>query len=150
MRKLLSSFILIAALGAPACAQENPVIEQTVLAPDVNAISVGETHQLVSSGSATLIDVRRAREWTSTGMAEGAIGITLQDEDFLEQILAKVGDDKTKPIALICQTGGRSWFAQQRLKAEGFTTVVNVTGGTRDWIKQGLPMENPSAYEYSQ
>ena len=131
----------LTAFSAPACAQEQPPTEQVSLASEVQAVSVSEAQQLVSNDQAVLIDVRRAREWSSTGMAENAIGITLQDEDFLEQVLSAVGGDKSRPIALICQTGGRSWFAQQRLQAEGFTTVVNVTGGTRDWIEQALPLQ---------
>ena len=144
MRQLASGLAILAAFSLPACAEQDVKTEQVALSPDTQAISVAETHTLVSSDQATLIDVRRSREWSSTGMAEGAIGITLQDDDFLDQILASVGNDKSRPVALICQTGGRSWFAQKRLQAEGFTTVVNVTGGTRDWIDQDLPMQNYS------
>ena len=140
MKQAACGLLMLAAFSLPACAEQDAATENVSISPDTQAISVAETHALVSSGQATLIDVRRSREWSSTGMAEGAIGITLQDEDFLDQILASVENDKSRPIALICQTGGRSWFAQKRLQAEGFTTVVNVTGGTRDWIDQALPV----------
>lgn len=144
-------------VAVPACAEQSveppetpltspPTLEWEVpLNSETSNVSVMETHDLVSSGAVTLIDVRRAREWEKTGMADGAVGITLQDDDFLDQILAAVGGDRTRPVALICQTGGRSWFAQQRLQAEGFTTVVNVTGGTRDWLAEGLPVTDYEA-----
>jgi len=78
-------------------------------------------------------------------MAEGAIGATLQDEDFVDQILTAVGGDKTKPVALICRSGGRSAKAQKILAKEGYTTVINVEGGTLDWIKQDLPLQSYDA-----
>lgn len=74
-------------------------------------------------------------------MAEGAIGATLQDSDFLDQILAAVDGDKTRPVALICRSGARSAKAQKMLVEAGYTSVLNVTGGTLEWQKQGLPMQ---------
>jgi hypothetical protein len=41
----------------------------------------------------------------------------------------------------MCRTGRRSSDAQRKLKALGFTNVVNVVGGMEDWKKEGLPVE---------
>ena len=113
--------------------------------PRTKEISVDEASTLQRSGTAIIIDVRREREWKSTGMAEEAIGIALQDADFLDQILAAADGDKSRPIALICRSGSRSSKAQKKLEAEGYTKVINVAGGTLAWKKQGLPMQDYAA-----
>lgn len=145
--------ILAALVSLVACAeQDRKMTEQsstsnsanmaeTAVTPSAGDITVTETRALAETGDVTLIDVRRAREWKSTGMAEGAIGITLQDKDFVEQVIAAVGGDKSQPIALICRSGNRSGRAQKQLLAAGFTRVQNVTGGTLAWKKQGLPVD---------
>ena len=48
------------------------------------------------------------------------------------------------PLYLICQGGGRSKKACERLAAAGIG-VVNVTGGTNDWVAAGLPVERGKA-----
>jgi rhodanese-related sulfurtransferase len=40
----------------------------------------------------------------------------------------------------ICQTGTRSQFAAERLRAAGFEKVVHVDGGTNAWQAEGLPV----------
>ena len=48
------------------------------------------------------------------------------------------------PLYLICQGGGRSKKACERLAAAGIG-AVNVTGGTNDWVAAGLPVERGKA-----
>ena len=101
----LAAPILAALVSLVACAeQDRKMTEQsstsnsanmaeTAVTPSAGDITVTETRALAESGDVTLIDVRRAREWKSTGMAEDAIGITLQDKVFVEQVIATVGGD---------------------------------------------------------
>ena len=151
MRKLAAAIAAVFSLGQSGCADEtskpaNPSVNsdaasdsETALASLPRSVSVVDASTLASRGDVTLIDVRREREWIDTDLADTAIGVTLQDRDFVDQILAVVNGDKTKPVALICRSGNRSATAQKKLDAAGFTSVINVDGGMLDWKKQGLP-----------
>ena len=48
------------------------------------------------------------------------------------------GKDDT--LHLICQSGGRSAIACQKLEAAGYEAVVNLEGGTSAWQAAGLPV----------
>jgi rhodanese-related sulfurtransferase len=60
--------------------------------------------------------------------------------------VARLGVDRTAPVALICRTGNRSGKQQRRLTAAGFTNVINIaegmagSGAGAGWIRQGLPV----------
>ena len=45
---------------------------------------------------------------------------------------------KDEAVYLICRSGRRSATACELLHHQGFTNVVNVTGGMEAWIKAGL------------
>jgi rhodanese-related sulfurtransferase len=66
---------------------------------------------------------------------------------FLNEVLAKVGGDRTAPIALICRTGNRTTQVHRFLKAQGFTQVYNVregmagSGAGPGWLARRLPVE---------
>lgn len=47
---------------------------------------------------------------------------------------------KSAPIAVICESGGRSLAASSTLVKAGFTGVVDVEGGTRAWRMLGNPL----------
>ena len=47
--------------------------------------------------------------------------------DHLRENLAVISKDK--PLALLCQSGQRSYIAQRILKQSGFKDVFNITGG---------------------
>ncbi len=111
-------------------------------------ISAPDAQIATQSGDIVLIDVRRQSEWQATGMPSGATGITLQDSDFIAQVLARVDGDKSQPVALICRSGNRSSIAATRLEAAGFTNVQNVKEGMSGrrgagigWIARDLPVE---------
>ena len=48
--------------------------------------------------------------------------------------------EKDDTLHLICQSGGRSAMACQKLEAVGYEAVVNVEGGTAAWQAAGLPL----------
>jgi rhodanese-related sulfurtransferase len=53
---------------------------------------------------------------------------------------AMQGWDRSKPILLICRSGGRSGRAAGALVAAGFAHVYNLTGGMMAWNARGLPV----------
>lgn len=82
-----------------------------------------------------LVDVREYAEFAG-GRIAGAKLLPLGELDKRHAEL-----DHNKPIYVMCRTGRRSGAAQQKLKALGFTNVVNVAGGFEAWKKEDLPFE---------
>ena len=54
---------------------------------------------------------------------------------------ADVAKRKDRPVIVYCEGGDRSGKAIAALKKQGFTRVVNLTGGLRAWQQAGLPVE---------
>ena len=52
-----------------------------------------------------------------------------------------VGMRKDRPLILYCDTSSRSGKAITALKKQGFTRVVNLSGGLGAWQQAGLPVE---------
>jgi len=48
--------------------------------------------------------------------------------------------DRSEPVYVICRSGSRGRQACEKLIAGGFTSVVNVEGGTLAWDQAGLPV----------
>jgi rhodanese-related sulfurtransferase len=92
-----------------------------------------------SGESIDLIDVRTPAEYRAVH-AVGAENIPIDEltGSRLEQLVKRAAD---RPLAMICQGGGRSSKAAAALAAAGATHVANVTGGTSAWEAAGLPVE---------
>ncbi len=86
--------------------------------------------------SFTLVDVREESEWAA-GHIPGAIhlgkGIIERDAE------TKIPDLDT-PIVLYCGGGFRSALAADALQKMGYTDVISMDGGWRDWNQKGLPV----------
>lgn len=102
-----------------------------------------------AEGEVLLVDIRRPEEWYQTGMAPDAVGVTWGEPDFVDGMRAAVEGDLTRPVVLICRTGGRTAQAMQVLRAAGFESVVHVAEGMigsgygPGWIARGLPTRRP-------
>ena len=92
---------------------------------------------------AVLVDVRDAHE-RALGTARGARGIA---RDALEADPASAFPDTATELLLICQSGRRSAFAADALRARGYRNVATVGGGTAAWSAAGLPMDTPELDE---
>jgi len=88
---------------------------------------------------ALIIDVRTDPEWAK-GHVPGAVHAPLSDISADHAVLK--GHDKSTPVYLICEAGGRSGQAADRLAKAGYNTV-NVQGGTGAWRNAGKPLETP-------
>lgn len=96
-------------------------------------IDIQQAAEVVAQG-ATLIDVRERDEFAA-GHVPGAVNIPMgQLPSQLDQL------DRTAPIHVICQSGGRSAAMVDVLTHAGFD-AVNVNGGTSAWIRDGRPVE---------
>lgn len=102
-------------------------------------------------GQVLIIDIRNSPEWAWTGVARGAARASwwqVQGEDgFLDDVLAIVGNDRERAIALICARGVRSSAATAFLKSRGFTNVRDIGEGMLGsaagpgWLVRKLPLE---------
>ena len=117
-------------------------------AEDMSAV---DAYQRAKDGEITLIDVRSPTEWRQTGLPAHGEAITIHDPEglpaFVRKIGALLGNDRSRPVALICAGGVRSGYARQLLTQAGYTDVYNVsegmTGGRAGpgWLKRDLPTQ---------
>jgi len=108
--------------------------------PDAGAARNISARQLAADwqpgGTTRLIDVRTPAEFETVRIA-GATNIPL---DCLDGAALKSDVPMDETLYCICQTGTRSQFAAERLRAAGFENVVHVDGGTNAWQAEGLPV----------
>lgn len=101
----------------------------------MSGCTVSELKEQLEKPNTTLIDVREFPEFAS-GRVPGAKLIPLGEIEKLYQEI-----DQNHTVYVICRSGKRSSEAQKKLRALGFSNVVNVTGGTEAWKAQNLPLE---------
>ena len=132
----LSLLILLACGdgGAPPQAGAEPA---GAPAAKPSEIDVSGLKTRLDQGPASVIDVRTPEEY-ALGHVPGAVNIPLGD---LPDHLAELDAKKTEDLYLICAVGGRSAQAAKLLASNGFTSAINVTGGTNAWAKAGLPLQ---------
>lgn len=120
-------------------------------ASETGILTAKEAYGKARSGEVMLVDVRSPREWQQTGVPAGSVAETIHGQGglpaFAEALLARLGGDKSKPVALICARGARSAYTRQYLEQAGFTDVSDVSEGMvggkygPGWQSQGLPVE---------
>jgi rhodanese-related sulfurtransferase len=103
----------------------------------ITETTVDEVKQRLDRGEKfLLVDVREESEFTKDHLP-GAIhlgkGIIERD------IETRVPDVKT-PMILYCGGGFRSAMAADNLQKMGYTNVVSMDGGVREWREKNYPM----------
>ena len=132
--------LVLSLLATPLAAQQAGPIQQ---------LDAEEARRQAMSGDILLIDLRTPEEWRQSGIPDAAIGIDVSAKDFGAKLMEAIGGDRTKPVALICRTGGRSGYASQILAQNGFTSIYDVSEGTHGsgagpgWLRRGLPTRTP-------
>ncbi len=81
-----------------------------------------------SADNLTILDVRTAAEFAD-GHLDNAINITWPDPAFVRKVQPL---DKSKPVYVYCQKGGRSEKAATLLDSLGYK-VINLSGGFAAW-----------------
>lgn len=140
MRKLI--FLIAFLFGAPGLVGGAFAVENL---PD-GIISTTQAETMNAQGQIVLLDIRSPQEWKETGLPNGAVPVTVHRRDFVAAVLEVTKGDRTKTIALICATGGRSAMARRFLAGQGFTSVIDVSEGMLGnnygpgWIRRGQPV----------
>lgn len=121
---LLLSFVFVACQNSSttsAVQSKNTAYTQLSAAEFKAKLAVVENPQL--------IDVRTPREFEKGNIA-GSKMINFKDKTF-DAEMAKL--DKSRPLFIYCQSGGRSLSACNKAVTDGFTEVYELAGGYGDW-----------------
>ena len=112
-----------------------PYVRRVGGGPSVSAV---QATQLINREDALILDVRDPGEYGS-GHILGAKNVPLtRIEAGGSEIAPK---RKDKPVIVYCDTGKRSAKAVAALRSQGFSRVVNLSGGLGAWQQAGLPVE---------
>jgi rhodanese-related sulfurtransferase len=85
----------------------------------------------------TLIDVREESEYAA-GHVPGALHVS---KGVIERDIEAKVPDPAAPVVLYCGGGYRSALAADNLQKMGYTNVISMDGGWRDWTGKGYPTE---------
>ena len=125
-----SGFLALGVLLFLNCRGQSSESIELITAEEMKAISKIDGIQLV--------DVRTPGEYKKGHLAN-ALNVDFLDAKF-ESNIQKL--DKTKPVIVYCQRGGRSAKCASKLIANGFTKVYDLEGGFAQWEYNGLEFEN--------
>jgi rhodanese-related sulfurtransferase len=106
--------------------------------PRVRELSIAEYGaQLMRREQHVLIDVREDHEW-ARGRLPGAMHL---GRGIVERDIESYFADRSTPIVCYCGGGYRSVLVADSLQKMGYTNVVSLAGGYRDWEAAGLAVE---------
>jgi rhodanese-related sulfurtransferase len=83
-----------------------------------------------------LIDVREDNEW-ARGHAAGALHM---GKGVIERDIEQQCPDTNAKLILYCGGGFRSALVADNLQKMGYTKVISMDGGIRDWREKGYPL----------
>jgi len=113
--------------------------------------SAKDAHDSLTNDLIRLVDVRSREEWADTGVAQGAWPISLHEDRFPERLFAAREVADSRPVAMICATGGRTGYVMRSLREAGYSGFIDVSGGMLGsphgpgWIAMGLPIVSSEA-----
>ena len=115
-------FATVATLGSQACAAQSDTLHTSRV-----ELLDGEAFltEYAQSDDAYLIDCRTASE-QGRGMLEGAVGMDFRSDAFRQNVAQL---DRSRPVFVYCQAGGRSAQAAELLDSLGFARVVDLEKG---------------------
>lgn len=82
-----------------------------------------------------LVDIREESEWAA-GHPAGAVYL---GKGIIERDIETVVPDKSTKLVLCCGGGYRSALSAEALQKMGYTNVISLDGGWRDYHESGLP-----------
>ncbi|HEY1483093.1 MAG TPA: rhodanese-like domain-containing protein [Candidatus Acidoferrum sp.] len=107
----------------------------------VRETTVDDVKKKIDGGSKfTLVDVREESEFAKDHLP-GAIHL---GKGIIERDIEARVPDLNKEIILYCGGGFRSALAADNLQKMGYTNVISMDGGIRDWREKGYPLTKDS------
>ena len=107
----------------------------------VTKIKPDEFEKAITGKNIQLLDVRTAGEFNTGHIKNTLQADWTQKVQFLDRIQYM---DKVKPVYIYCLSGGRSAAAAEWMRNNGFTNVVELTGGINAWKNASKPVEGKS------
>jgi len=102
----------------------------------VKYVQPKQFQSLMQTQKGIVLDVRTPAEYKK-GHIKGAQLMNIFDDDF-EARLNKL--DRNSVFYVYCGSGGRSSECTEMMVKKGFKHVVELEGGTSNWLKNGLPL----------
>ena len=100
----------------------------------IQRIGAKEVARRLSTGAATVFDVRTRVEWDRGHIPEAK-------HLPLGELPDRIGTlPQGSPVVVHCQGGGRSAIAASLLRMHGVDQVLNLAGGFNEWSGAGLPV----------
>lgn len=135
MKFLQENILLIAVAFVSGAMLLWPYVRRANAGPSVTP---SQATQLINREDAMVVDVRDPGEY-GAGHILGAKNLPLSRIDSGGKELA--AKRKDRPLIVYCDTGNRSGKAAAALKGQGYTKVLNLSGGLGAWRQAGLPVE---------
>ncbi len=139
-RALFLAFIVslvVVAFALVGCSQDSPpkpIAANANQAPGLPDRDPALARKLVGEG-AVLLDMRSVEEYSGRHL-DKSVNIPVDTLNAqMSEIEKLTSGDKTKPIVVYCQAGGRAGRAKTMLTSAGYTQVTNM-GGIDDWDKK--------------
>jgi rhodanese-related sulfurtransferase len=102
----------------------------------IMSLTSQQAQDLIARGEVEVVDVRDPAEWCD-GHIDGARLVPL------DQLRSNPDAElKRDGVIFVCAAGVRSQTAAWIAATQGLTHVYNLSGGTRAWVKAGLPLVN--------
>ncbi|MBI5200513.1 MAG: sulfurtransferase [Elusimicrobia bacterium] len=104
----------------------------------VKEITISQLKARQAKGEALfVVDVREDNEWDK-GRIPGSVHM---GRGILERDIEKAVPDPKREIILYCGGGFRSALSADNLQKMGYTNVLSLAGGWREWTSGGNPTE---------
>ena len=104
----------------------------------VKECTVADVKRRLDAGERfTLVDVREESEYAA-GHLPGAVHM---GKGVIERGIESKVPDASTPLVLYCGGGFRSALAADNIQKMGYTHVISMDGGWRDWTGSGYPTE---------
>ena len=104
----------------------------------VRECTVEDVHRRFEDGQPpTLVDVREDSEFAK-GHLPGAVHL---GKGIIERDIEEAFPDPSAELVLYCGGGFRSALAADNLQKMGYTNVLSMDGGWREWTDAGYPTE---------
>lgn len=130
MKNISFLFVFITALFLTNCSSSTGQTATDITDGKVSIETFKAT--LATIENPQLIDVRTPQEFVG-GTLDNSVNMDFRSQNLENQLNTL---DKTKPVFIFCQAGGRSGKCYQKMKKMGFSEVYDMAGGYGAWSKQ--------------
>jgi rhodanese-related sulfurtransferase len=100
----------------------------------VQSISPKQARELIDQGKLDVVDVREPNEWSNGHLPGSRLVPLARLRGSPKSALPRDG------VIFVCAAGVRSQTAAKLALENGLSNVYNLTGGTRGWAREGLPL----------